>query len=60
MGVEGALSGEQKLNNLKIITDIIRKELEEVMRLTSVNMGKKYECHVSCKLKIHIIPNNIK
>jgi len=59
LGIEGGLSGRQKLNNLRIIKGIILKELNEIARITSENLGKKYECHVNCKLEVSIIPNNI-
>ena len=59
MGINGALSGQEKKDVLDKNKVDIYDELSGIMKILCDKIGKRYECYVGFKLEINIVPNKV-
>ncbi len=57
MDLKGALSGQQKNDELAKKKNDIANELSNIIGIVSEGLGSQYDCYVDVKLEINIIPD---
>ena len=57
MGLDGALTGEEKLKELEKKKLIIFEEFSKIIEIVSEGLGSQHDCFITTNIKIDIIPN---